>query len=77
MRNPLVLHNCLDVCKVQIDYRRHIDQIRNSLNRLLEHFIRFLKGIRHGRTPVHDFQQFIIGDNDQCIYIILDPFNSV
>ena len=77
MGNPFILHDSLHVRKVQIDDGRNINQIRDSLNRLLKHFIRFLKGIRHGGAPVHNLQQLVIGNYDQSIYIIFNLLDTV
>ena len=42
MSDSFILHYGLHIRKVKIDERRNIDQIRNSLYGLLQHFICFL-----------------------------------
>ena len=69
--DALVDHNGLNICKVQIDKARNIDQVCNSLNCLLEHLICLLKSIRHGGPAVNDLQKTVIGDNDQSIHRLL------
>ncbi len=72
MGDALVLHNRLYIRKVQIDNRGDIDQIRDALYGLLQHFIRFLKGLGHGGSAVHDLQQLVVGNDDQGVHIVLD-----
>ena len=73
----LVLHNGLHIRKVQVDDRRTIDQVRNTLNRLLQHFISLLKSFRHSRTTVNNFKELIIWNHNQGIYILFDSFNTI
>ena len=51
-----VLHDSLDIGEVEVDDRRHIDQVGNTLHCLLQHFVRFLERIGHGRPSVNDLQ---------------------
>ena len=54
MCDTLICHNCLDICEIQIDQTRDIDQVCNSLNSLLKNLICLLKSIRHGCPSVND-----------------------
>ena len=67
MCNSLVCHDSLYVCKVQVDQRRYIDQVGNTLDTLLKHFVSLLKRLRHGGTSVYNFQKLIIRDNNQGV----------
>ena len=42
MGDSLILHYRLDIRKVKIDYRGNVNQIRDSLHRLLKHLVGFL-----------------------------------
>ena len=75
MRDTLILHNRLHIREIQIDDGRHINQIRNALYRLLKHFIRLLKSLRHGCTPVHNLKKLVVWNHDQGIYIVLNFLN--
>ena len=68
MRDSFVRHNRLDIGKVKVDKRRYIDKVCNTLDTLLQYFIRLLKGLRHGGASVYHFQKFIIRDNNQSIH---------
>ena len=50
--DTLVLHDCLYICKVQIDQRREIDQVCDTLNCLLQHLICLLQCL--DCRPVND-----------------------
>ena len=50
MRHAAGLHHGLYVRKVQIDQRRHSDQIADALNALTQHIVRNAEGFQHGRT---------------------------
>ncbi len=76
MSNSFILHDSLNVSKIQIDNCRQIDQVCNPLYRLLQHFIRFLKGIGHRRPSVHDFKQLIIWDHNECIHVFFQTLNT-
>ena len=54
MCDALVLHDRLDIREVQIDDGGQIDQVRDALDRLLQHFVRFLQSLRHGSAPVRN-----------------------
>ncbi len=77
MCDTLVLHDSLNVRKVKVDNGRHIDQVGNSLNGLLKYLIRFLKRLRHGSTPVHNFKKLIVRNHDQRVHVFLNALNSV
>ena len=76
MCDTLVLHDSLDVRKIQVDDSGQIDQVRDTLNRLLKHFVRLLQSLRHGSAPVHNLQKLIIGNHDQRIHMLLDTLNT-
>ncbi len=76
MRDTFSAHNRLYIREIKIDDRRQIDQVCDSLYGLLQDFVRLLKGIRQRRSAVHDLQQLVIGDHDQCIDIGFEVFNS-
>ena len=42
MSNALVGHNGLNICEVEVDQARYVDQVGDSLNGLLQHFVCFL-----------------------------------
>ena len=54
MCHTLVLHNGLHIRKIQVDKCGNINQIRNTLHRLLKHLVRFLQGVGHGCPSVHN-----------------------
>ena len=74
--NTLVLHNCLYICKVQIDQRREIDQVCDTLNCLLQHLICLLQCLRHCRPAVYDLKQLVIRDDDQRVNILLQTLDA-
>ena len=47
MGNALILHYRYDVRKIKINKRRHVDQIRDSLDTLLQNLVRHTKGLCH------------------------------
>ena len=71
MGDSLIDHDCLDICKVQIDQSRNIDQIGNALNSLLKNLICLLKSIRHCGAAVNDLQETVIWNHDQRIHCLL------
>ena len=71
MSDALIDHNGLNVREIQIDQARHIDQVRNTLNRLLKYLIRLLQSIRHSSAAVYNFQKPVIGNNNQRINAFL------
>ncbi len=75
--NTLVLHDSLNIGKIQIDNCGQIDQVRDALNRLLENLVRLLERLRHSSTPVHDLKQLIVGNNDQSVHKLLNAFDAV
>ena len=76
MGYPLIDHNGLYICKVQVDQSGNINQIRNALNCLLQHLICLSEGIWHGSPPIHDLQKLVIGNHDQGVYTLLETFNA-
>ncbi len=64
MGKALVLHNGLDVRKVQVNQGWDINQVRNPLHRLLQHFVCLAQGVRHCGSPVYNFQKLIIWDDN-------------
>ena len=70
MSDTLVFHNSLYIRKVEVDQRRYIDQVCNTLDTLLEHFVSFLQSFRHRCPSVYYFQKFIIRNYDQCVHIL-------
>ena len=76
MSHALVLHNRLHIGEIQIDQRRQIDQVRDSLYRLLKHLVGLLQSVRHGSSPVHNLQKFIVGDHNQGIHVLLQLFDA-
>ena len=76
MRNSLLTHDCLHVRKVQIDDRRNVDQVCNSLNSLLKDLIRLPESIRERCSAIHDIQKAIIRNDDQRIYIRRNVLNA-
>ena len=70
MGDTLVLHNGLDICKVQVDQRRHVDQVRNALDTLLKNLVRLLQSLRHSRSSVHNLQQLVIRNDDQSVHTL-------
>ena len=76
MCNTLVSHNSLNICEVQIDDRRNVDQVCNSLYGLLQNFIRLLERFRKCGPSVHDLEKSVIGNDDQGIDVILDVLDA-
>ena len=76
MCNAFIFHNGTDICKVQIDHRSLVDQVCNTLNTLLQHFIRLLQRLRHGGSAVTDCQQLVIRDNNQSIHYFFQFFHT-
>ena len=72
----LVLHNCLDIGKIEVNKSRYIDKICNSLYCLLKDFIRLLKCIRHRSPAVNNLKQFIVRNNNKCINTVLKLLNT-
>ena len=54
--NTLVLHYSLNVCKVKVDQSWDIDQVGNTLNTLLQHFVRE-QGVLTLEQGVHKLTQ--------------------
>lgn len=69
--DTLVLHDCLYICKVQIDQCREINQVCDTLNCLLQHLICLLQCLRHCRPAVYNLKQLVIRDDDQRVNILL------
>ena len=76
MCDTLVCHNSLNIGKIEVDQCRQIDQVCNTLNRLLKDFVCFLECFRHGCTAVYNLKQLIIWDYNQCIYVFLQILNA-
>ena len=76
MGDALVRHDRLHVREIQIDQGRQIDKIRNSLHRLLQHLVRLLQSVRHGRPAVYDLQQLVVGDHNQGIHALLQLLDT-
>ena len=70
MCDTLIPHYCLNICKVQIDQTRLIDQVCNTLYTLLQYLVCLLQGFRDRCILTADLKQLVIRDHDQCIYIV-------
>ena len=68
--DTLVVHNSLNICEIQVDQCRHVDQVCDALYCLLQNFVCFLQCFRHCSTTVNDLKQFVVRDNDQSIYVV-------
>ena len=62
-----VLHDGLDIVEVNVDQTRGGDQLSDALNTGEQNLIRGTEGIEHRDTHVRDFQESIIGNNDEGI----------
>ena len=76
MSDALVCHNSLNICKVKVDQCRQIDQIGDSLNRLLKNFVSLAECLRHGCPAVNDLEKLVIRNNDQCIHCLFQILDS-
>ena len=74
--NTLVGHNRLYIREVQINQGRQVNQVGNSLYRLLQNLICLLQSIRHGCTAIHNLQQLVIGDHNQGIHALFQLLNT-
>ena len=61
MGNPLVLHYCLYICKVQVNKAWQINQVCDALD---------------GGTAVKNIQQSVVGNHYQGIYIFLQVIDA-
>ena len=73
---PLPLHCRLNICKVKVNHTGHIDQIRDSLYRLLQDLIRLLQCVRHRSPSIHDLQQLIVRNDNHGVYIPTQILNT-
>ena len=64
-------HHRAHIGKVQVDHRRHGDQIGNALNTLTQHVVRLAEGFQHRGALANHLQQAIIGDHYQRIHALL------
>ena len=76
MRHALVAHDGLDIRKVEVDDRGHVDQVCDPLYSLLQDLIGLLERFGKCRPAVHDLQQFVIGDHDQGIHVFLNILDT-
>ena len=64
MGNTLVLHDRGNIRKVQVNQSGHVNQIRNSLNGLLQNLIRLLQSIRKRSFLLYNFKQSVVRNHN-------------
>ena len=72
MGNPLVFHNCLHVRKVKVNQPRHINQVGDALDTLLEHLVRLAQRLRHRCAAIHDLKKAAEENRDELMETIRD-----
>ena len=68
-------HNGLDIRKVEVDHRRHRDQVADALDALPQHVIRNAERLDHAGLFAHHLQQAVIRNHHQGVHILLQFFN--
>ena len=76
MGNALVLHNRLNIGKVEVDECRSIDEVGNTLNTLLQNLIRLAESFRHRRATIDNLQETVIRNNNQGIHSLAQTLNT-
>ena len=77
MGNTFISHNCLDICKVEVDKTWLVDQVCYTLNTLLKNLICLLECIRNTCSLITYLEELVIRDNDKCINVLLKSCNSL
>src|SRR5699024_9811758 len=75
-----VLHNGGNVCEVQVDDARDLDQVRDALNCLSQHVVSNFECILEGDSLFRNHVQSFVRDNYQRVYVFaqsLDAFASL
>ena len=62
-----VLHDGADVCEVQVDESRNVDQAGDALNALAQHVVSGLEGVHQGDLLLADELQALVGNDDQGV----------
>ena len=62
-----VLHDGADVCEVQVNEGRNVDQAGDALNALTQHVVGSLKSVHQGDALLADELQALVGDDDQRV----------
>ena len=76
MCDTLVLHNGLNICKVEVDQCRQVDQVGDTLYCLLQYLVCLLQCLRHCRPAVYDLKQLVIRNYNQRIHILFETLDS-
>ena len=76
VRNALVGHNGLHIREVEVDETRHIDEIRDALHCLLEHFVRLAESLRHRGAAIHNLKELIVRNHNEGVDRILEMLDA-
>ena len=60
-------HDGADVGEVEIDETRHHHEIGHAAHTHVQHVVGHLEGVREGRLLVGDFEQVLVGNDDQRV----------
>ena len=70
MSCALVLHSGTNIGEVEVDHGRNVDQIGNTLNCLLQNFIRHLEAFFEAHALACNIKELVIRNNDQSINVV-------
>ena len=70
------LHDRAHVREVEIDQAGHGDEVGDPLYALAQDVVRHAEGVEDGGRLLGYFQQAVIGDDDQCVHLLLEPLDA-
>ena len=74
--DALVGHDRLHIRKVEVDETRHIDEIRDALHCLLEHFVRLAESLRHRGAAIHNLKELVVRNHNQRVNRLFEVLNA-
>ena len=77
MRNAAVSHDGLNICKVEVDDARVLDQVGDALDTLLEDFVRHAEGIHDGGIRIARLEELVVRDDDDGVYVLLQELDAL
>ena len=69
-------HNRLHVREVQVDHRRHRDQVADALDALAQYVVCNTESFQHGGSLVDHLQQPVIRNHNQRVHMLLQLVNA-
>lgn len=77
MGGTRILHYGGNVCKVEIDEARELDQLGNGLDPLAEDIVRHFKGIQKGDFLFRYQMQAVVRNDHDAVYLSGEIFNAL